>query len=51
MQTFTTTNPQRFDPEAWRASAKCASGSTESVELFPSDFPRRDERKPRHGAR
>lgn len=37
MQTFTTTNPQRFDPEAWRAQAKCASGSAESVELFFSE--------------
>jgi WhiB family redox-sensing transcriptional regulator len=31
------TNPQIHEPEAWRADAKCASGSPESVQLFFSE--------------
>lgn len=30
-------SPQIFDPEAWRADAKCASGSSETVQLFFSE--------------
>lgn len=30
-------SPQIFDPEAWRSDAKCASGSSETVQLFFSE--------------